>query len=95
MTSDWKNNNREATETSNKKTFNMSKNNTVKTRIKETRFLHLGTEFLNEINHFYHGKRYKLHRKIHFFFIFEVSGFILAKLFWLKCDIHGISLFSS
>ena len=60
---------------------------TVNTRIKENGFLHLGSEFLNKIHHFNQGKRYRLPRKGHFC-IFEVSGFILAKILWLKGDIH-------
>ena len=55
----------------------------------------LASEFLNKIHYLYQGKRYRLPQKGHFFRIFEVSGFILAKIFSLKGNFHGISLFSS
>ena len=42
---------------------------TVNTRIKETGFLHLGSEFLNKIHHFDQGKRYMLPWKAHSLYV--------------------------
>ena len=53
---------------------------TVHTHIKETGFLQLQSEFFNKIHNFYQGKRHRLPWKDHFC-LFEVSGFILAKMF--------------
>ena len=45
--------------------------NTVNARLKETGFVHLGSEFLNKIHNFYQGKRYRLPWKGHFLHIWS------------------------